>query len=501
MASVTSQLTRINDLEGAPTLVSIGGGGGPSTNTDIFFQGAQSAARRQSSTTLTGFWLNDGAGNNLSAAGTHVGMWVWHTHYAVLTALQIWLGDSTANYDQHAIPVSSYPATGGWYRVWVEVARTPDAVGGTGSTGTAVQYFGLVNSLPAVGGTSQNLVMDAIDHTTTGLLLTGTTGLWSDFVTADANTTNRYGVISSQNGVLYVQARLTLGSASSLVFNDSNFVIIFPDQSLVSTTFMGITCDLQNASTNIDWANGVIRSAGTKQGDLIISGTAGDFDASNMTLVNLRQITLTSAATISNSSITNCDKLTQASGTITDCIISGATTADGEAFIISNNPLLISGCSFTFSDGHAIEITTAGTYTFSGNIFTGYGATGSNDAAIYNNSGGAVTLNITAGGSTPTYRNGAGASTTINNTVQVTLTGLVANTEVRVYTASTTTELAGEEDVNDGEFIFSSTAGAFVDIRIFNVEYETADILNFEIPTADTSIPIQQRFDRNYSNP
>ena len=37
------------------------------------------------------------------------------------------------------------------------------------------------------------------------------------------------------------------------------------------------------------------------------------------------------------------------------------------------------------------------------------GADGTTDAAIYNNSGGAITLNISGGGDTPTVRNGASA--------------------------------------------------------------------------------------------
>lgn len=501
MATVTSQLTRLHDLEGAPTLVSIGGGQGPTTNTDIFIQGAQSGARRQSNTTLTGFWLSDTAANDLSADNVHVGMWIFHTHYAVLTAVQVWIGSSTTNYDVHIFPLTAYPDTGGWVRIWVDVSRTPDSTGGTGLNEASAQHFGIVQSIPAVGGNAQNLVMDAIDSTATGLLLTGTTGLWSDFSTADANSTNQYGVVRNINGVYFVRARLTLGSATSLVFSDTGFVIVFPDQPLVSDTFMGITIDLQNASTSVTWTNGVINSSGTKQGDLITSSTSGSFTATGMTFSRLRQITLTSACEVSASSFASCDKLTHSGAIISECSISASTTADGEAFIVTADPSNISDCSFTFSDGHAIEITSPGTYTFSGNLFTGFGATGSNDAAIYNNSGGSVTLNISGGGNTPTYRNGAGASTTINNNVSVTLTGLVNNTEVRVYAVNTTTELAGQEDVITGSFAFTLQAGTVVDIRIFNVQYETADILNYTVPSSDASIPIQQRFDRNYLNP
>lgn len=63
--------------------------------------------------------------------------------------------------------------------------------------------------------------------------------------------------------------------------------------------------------------------------------------------------------------------------------------------------------------GHAVELTATGTFNVVGLTFTGYGADGTTDAAIYNNSGGAVTLLLPAGGGAPTVRNGAGASTTI----------------------------------------------------------------------------------------
>lgn len=505
MASVTSQLTRIHDLEGALTLSSIGGGAGVRRGTDIFLQGSQSAGRRLSNVTLSGFWLDDGGNNDLSASGTHMGIWVWVTHYASLTALQMWMGTSTANYDQHAVPLTEYPTLGGWHRVWVHVNRTPDATGGTGLNEAQARFFGLVVSLPTVGGNAANVIMDAIDSATAGLLLTGTSGLWSDFVTSDADAANKYGVLLSRAGVLYCLARLTLGSSSSLAFSDSGFVIIFPDQSLVASNFMGVTVDLQNASTSVTWANGVIRSAGTRQGDIVATGTSGSFSATGMTLSNLRTIDLTSACTLSNSTISSCDKMNQSGAVISGCSISGATTADGEAFLIASNPANISNCAFTFSDGHAIEITAAGTYTFTGNTFAGYGANSTNDAAIYNNSGGAVTLNI-SGGSTPTVRNGAGASTTVNNNVTVTLTGLRDNTEVRVYSAGTTTELAGIEDATAGSadnrsFAFSLAAGTNVDVRIHKVTYETFAIYGYAVPSSATSIPISQRFDRNYSNP
>ena len=508
MASITSDLTLFHDLEGTLTQNSIGGGAGATASTDIFIQNTQSLARRADNATNTGFMIDDGAGNDLSAADQHIGCWVWVTHRSALTALNIRIASNSSinDYDQHTVPLVEYPATGGWFRVWIDISRTPDSTGGTALNEAAVRHLGPVISINDVGGNAQNLALDAIHYGTKGLTATGTSGVWSDFLTADEGTsTNRYGVVYSNAGIIYCLSRLTLGTASSLVFSDSNFVIVFPSQSLVASNYMGITCDLQNASTNIDWSGGIIKSAGTVKGDIIVTGTSGTFDVINSTLDNLRAITLTSKATFTNCTFSTCGLITQSSAVIDECAI---TNASGTVGILSNDPSKITDCVFT-SDGtgHAIELSTAGTYTFTGNIFTGYAATNGStgNEAIYNNSGGAITLNVAGGGSTPSIRNGAGASTTVNNNISVTLTGLKDNTEVRVYTTETTTELAGTENATTGttdnrSFTFALAADTIVDIVIHNVAYEHYRIDAYTIPTSDSSIPITQRTDRNYSN-
>jgi len=128
----------------------------------------------------------------------------------------------------------------------------------------------------------------------------------------------------------------------------------------------------------------------------------------------------------------------------------------------------------------------------------------SGNAAIVNDSGGLVTINVVRG-DTPAYRNVGASTTVVNNNVQVSLTGMRENTEIRVYAAGTSTpELAGIENatvgtVDDRSFAFTLAAGLSVDIRIFAVAYEPADIVGFTM--VETTIPIQQRFDRTYLNP
>ena len=122
---------------------------------------------------------------------------------------------------------------------------------------------------------------------------------------------------------------------------------------------------------------------------------------------------------------------------------------------------------------------------------------------LFSDDTGNLIINANAG-SNPTTSTILGTGTvTINTNVTVTLTGLIGSpaTEVRVYDTGTTTELTGQENVTTGSFDISLDATDFVDIRIHNVEYVYISIINFDMPSTDASIPIQQRFDRNYLNP
>lgn len=191
--------------------------------------------------------------------------------------------------------------------------------------------------------------------------------------------------------------------------------------------------------------------------------------------------------------------ITNASSTIHSCIIDVSAVTSGNRWCSVANPEIFENNTFIGGGGHAIRITSAGTYDFIGNVFTGFGTTGTNGAAIYNDSGGSVTLNITGGGSTPTYRNGTGASTTVNSNVSVTLTGLKNPSEVRVFSAGTTTEIAGQENVISGSFNFSVGSGVSVDISILALGYQNQRILSYST-TSDASIPITQILDRQYEN-
>lgn len=433
MATVTNNLTRIHDAEGSLTTGNIpSGGAAAAANTDIFLQGSQSLGKRITVTATTeGFALVDGADNDCSAAGVHVGMWIWITHYSIMDDLRVALCTGTtpaSNYKYWTVPLTEIPALGGWKRVWVE-----NGVGGTTGAGTYTTsqtrcYGAMVSFSATPGGNAANLIVDSADYTdgAAALSLTGTSGLWTDFTTSDENSSNQYGVFRKVGGVYNCFARVKLGTSSSLVFNDSNFVIIFPQQSLVADSFMGITIDLQHASTNIDWANASISSSGSKQGDLVVSGTSGTFDAVNVTMAGIRIITLTSACSLSGCLISNSGLITLAGADITNSTIVNST---GSVAVLAASPAgaaAVTNTTFT-SDGtgHGMEIGgTAANITFTNLTWSGYassdGSTG-NEAVFVNIGGGSMNLTI-SGGTTPSIKTAGCAVTVISGAVSATVT-------------------------------------------------------------------------------
>jgi hypothetical protein len=101
-----------------------------------------------------------------------------------------------------------------------------------------------------------------------------------------------------------------------------------------------------------------------------------------------------------------------------------ANTADGVAFMTTDDIGDIVFSTFEFSDGHAIELTTprVATQASKGNVWTGYGLDATNDSAVYNNTAGDVVINVTESPAEPTVRDGTSATTTVNTSVTLTVT-------------------------------------------------------------------------------
>ena len=428
---VASLLTSLEDFNGSPTFPGYGGGQGAGVNTDIIIEGTQSGGRRVDAATDAGFGASFTAAN-LSGAGEHVKVWLFVTQWRSVTQVQIRI--SSGADDDHEFPVAEYPSLGGFVPVWVDVSRAPE-VGGTANE-ASISEVGVLLDIGNVGGNAPNLIIDEIMHGTSGLKWTGTGGTVADFISYED--TNNEGSLVALNGVNFLYSRLESGDTTADTFVDSGFTIICPDQSLVSDTFMGWTLRGTDSLTNGTFGSANPLGA-TKRPDLICEGAQ---TLSGMTLPGLRLLQLNAASSLVSGSSALVQELTQNGGTISDSAIS-CLSAAGVAVCDDFDATTASNVTWSQAgSGHAIEITAPGTYDFDAQFFTGFGSNGANDAAIYNNSGGAVTINVLSGGDNPTFRDGTGASTAVVNSVTVTLNDLVAGSVVYILNTTDSVEIA-----------------------------------------------------------
>lgn len=439
--------------------------------------------------------------------------------------IRLELGSDASNYYFFNLHGSdTYPALASWLIVPIDpnIVAHRDGTVGTPVLTTARYYADRYDQTGVSQGTNQAL--DAVDIGA-GLTLTGgdgadTDGVFQDFIDEDEGTIgNRWGYVSTKEGIVFIFGMLNIGTSLATVFQDTAITITFPD-GLFAAGFSGITVDLASATTDVDWTDCNFFGKGTEAGEdtrpvITVVGTAGVFDADNCVFDIFATITLTSGSTLLNCTISNAEALIQSGATLDGVKISGATTADDVSFLTSDDPGLISNCEFTFSDGHAIEIAPVGagpfTFTMDANVFTSYGADASTDAALLikpPTTSADITINIT-NGVTPTFKEDPGytGTFTLNNNVTVTFTGMLDNTEVRVYKTSDDTEIAGIENATDGSpddrsFAWNAAAGLDVYYIIHNVaDGETIREEGFIVPSTASSIPISQKVERNFSNP
>jgi len=184
-------------------------------------------------------------------------------------------------------------------------------------------------------------------------------------------------------------------------------------------------------------------SGATSRPDFVVSNTSGSLTLTNSNLLGMRLITLNSACSVTGGTL-DAVEITQGSADIENLTINTRSTANvaviddptfGVATDLNNVDFIQEGT------GHAIEITSAGTYTFTNLTFTDYSGTagenltgnsGSSAAAILNSSNDDVTI-IVSGGDTPSIRNsGASSRTFVQNNATVSLTRLLGNTEISV---------------------------------------------------------------------
>ena len=102
---------------------------------------------------------------------------------------------------------------------------------------------------------------------------------------------------------------------------------------------------------------------------------------------------------------------------------------------------------WTSASNHAIEFgkNTPSTITLTNPTFNGYSASNDqNSSTFYNNSGKAITINVTGGTGNTTYRNGLGSTTTVQSTVTLNVNNVIPGSTIAIVAQAGGPETPGD---------------------------------------------------------
>lgn len=418
----------------------------PADEVDFVYEGVQAISNKVSNTTGGVDFQSTGT-TDLETTPQVVIAVINITTYSLINtslakgvAYYIGVGAQGSDYHEYNIFGSGndYPSRGGFQVIVIDpniagyrdVAGTPDL--------TAVEYYGLYADITATVK-AENVVHDTLSYVESGKGLTltrgdagSTEGVFQDFLDFDDGTiVNRRGIVIDVFGTLICYATLTIGeSGTATEFTDTLGAVIFPD-ARVNAGHLGLAIDLNGTGTIVDISNYSFTSNGNEtiadtRAIFTVIGTTGIATFDKCNFVNFADLTLTSAVTFSNNVVAIPESFTTGGATINGSTFDSPTKATGEAFMLTSDLEEISTSTFISGGaGYAIEIDTAGSYDFVGNIFEGYAIQGgtAGNRMINNSSSGLVTINILGSGTFVTYNNtGGGTTDVVANTVTIEVT-------------------------------------------------------------------------------
>ncbi len=348
---------------------------------------------------------------------------------------------------------------GGWIQIVVdidELLANPTNTNGTPPTVGNIQRFGITyitaSVMPRMADNIWVGGFRRLPANTPAIIVEGRDGGTSDWtptsVAAVAAVQLSAVLLPGPGGSFVSRGPIQIGinDTSTHGFESTSDILLWDFQEVMLDGFYGLSA-LGNSggTTNIDFGlkSGTGDDATGSQGGVIAAASNGarwflDMDDPNVDAVNfygsqfihggvfeLDDPAVSCISTIyldcSSAEVHNSEQLR--------CKVISAATADGVAFMRTDDINDIKYCEFAFSDGHAIELDAATPTAQSnvGNLFSGYTNTvNSTDAAILNSAAGALTITNSAGANlaTDSYRNTGGGSVSIVAGVPITLTFL-----------------------------------------------------------------------------
>lgn len=462
-ASYTTDLNTITLCESGDSFEEFSGyalGDNAALETDWYLQGNSCASDEANGKTGVGHSIGFDYGSNITF-GTGECVFAWMMCMAgnamdtfANGGYRLLMGDSTSSFKGFYVGGRDFGRNpyGGWVNVCAWPSFSPADVSGSPS---AYRHFAVAIVMTSAISKGRPNCMDAMRYgrgqieVTLGDLSNGY-GTFSGIAAVNDSSSNRWGLLQAQGTGYLWKGLLSLGSATTAVdFRDSNKVITVDNTPRTYAAFN--RCEVNNSGSRVDWTN--ISIAALLSGQL----APGEFEAVANATINFDGCTFSdmgsfvfqSNSTIDATTFRRCTQVTQGGAAIDGCLFTNSPAAVSLLVSDLDN---VSNCDFV-SDGsnHAIELTSAhaaGTFDHIGITYSGYASTdgSTGNESIYNNSGGAVTINVT-GGDTPTIRNGTGASTTV-------VAGAVTVKAIAQTAAGTKIE-------NARVFLFASGTGPF----------------------------------------
>ena len=502
---------------------------------DFFYQGVSSISA-QIKTSEAGFYYTSGA---TSMTGR---VWLCKVYSGKIGGLDgngllVRIGSSTANYHQYNLfSAATYPTVGGWQLLAIDPNVSQWRTSTTGTPNLASVIYWAVRADYDANSRATNTAIDAIDHIASGAGLTIVGGDGADpdgdflsFVTADEGTAaNRWSVVTSRAGIIYVLGTLSIGTATATVFTDANRVLVFTDER-VTTGFCGLKFNLSNATNAITLTNcvfngrGALYTADDTRPDYTVTGTSGTLSLSGCTFDGYRLVTLTSAVTASACIfLAGGAAIVAAGADLSGSSFSGFTGAADTSVLswdVATDPDgLLDDTEFTkgTTATHAIEfgLTSPTTMTLRGIAFDGYNAAdANNDSTLYiKRTTGTVTISLVGCSGNISYKTDGATVVLIQDPVTVSVTAATSLgtpvQDVRVLlvatsggpffhdatvtisnsgTTATVTHTA--HGLATGDKVQIKGASLWENNGVFEVTVTTPDAYTYTLPSAPGSSP------------
>ena len=339
---------------------------------------------------------------------------------------------------------------------------------------------------------------------------------------------NRWGIVTEKSGIYFIKGRINIGDGTTTTnFTSQNETVVWQtDRYLTKSEFgttpqganhtfdlavpLGTTANTRGERFGLDVAGGpTTLTLGAEAGDGGRSGTslsiAGFTDGSGAGVKRVdASMKVDPAATVGiyGSSINNFSQPVD----LGSAEVKG-TTFNGNGVVSGSSSSVWRNNNFLAAPGVAFEMdstTDIASCSFIGNNVA-VSVLGALDATFNDLSFDSNTTDVQVASPITIFLVNSNASTqtggaTFVNSIQLTLTGLEFNSEVRVFDGGTLNEIAGQENVTTGTFTTGIDAATYtsIDISVISLGY-----LNFRIlglaTTSAISIPIQQTLDRQYS--